>query len=73
MRFFAESDESPRDIGRRLLCLLFIAGKGDISTQKELAKRLGVTPARVCQLLAKLNVRDLMKAPQTLSNSDARH
>jgi len=41
-----------QEAGRRAHLLAFVMGCSPCETQKALAARLGVTPARVCQMLA---------------------
>lgn len=50
---FATASRRPDTTGRRMLALAFAAGAlPDCSTQRDLARLLGVTPAAVCKLIA---------------------
>jgi DNA-binding MarR family transcriptional regulator len=44
-----------QEAGRRAHLLAFVMGCSPCTTQKDLAARLGVTPARICQMLRVFN------------------
>jgi DNA-binding MarR family transcriptional regulator len=49
LRLVAAGDA--REAGRRAHLMAFVLGCSPCATQKDLAARLGVTPARVCQMV----------------------
>ena len=51
IQFLAGRKASAKQAGQRVLILSFLLHVSDCKTQRALAKRLGVTPARVCQAL----------------------
>jgi DNA-binding MarR family transcriptional regulator len=48
-------DANARQAGTKVHLLAFAMGCSPCKTQKELARRLGVTPGRACQMLRVLN------------------
>jgi predicted XRE-type DNA-binding protein len=70
LRFITDKNATQKQIAQRALLLLFIMDKDDFTTQKALAKRLGVTPARVCQLLAGLNFKTCSKPAPALRKAN---
>jgi hypothetical protein len=54
LRLLATKGATPHQIGQRVILLLFLLGRGDFRTQTEVAKRLGVSRARVSMAVNKL-------------------
>jgi len=60
---FVSARGNTRTVGSRVLLLAFLLGQSDARTQRQLAKRLRLTPGRVSQMLnvARRDFRKLAK------------
>lgn len=54
IRLLESQNLPPLAIGQQVVVLAYLTGQSDCRTQRELARRLNVSPGRVCQILRDL-------------------